>query len=172
MPPKLEPSTARRLGLYVRSLGLPGLRTKQEAVVERLNQLGANGTIDDYTVDIWGKQVVESDAESTETGRRILSRIEEFRGWARAHEVSLEPSLRTDTVRSEITDEEYTRVALPAMTLAEYDGDELRFVSPCSDGERVVTVTDRLEAIGTVSQEPSANAGSAQPRSVFEGDSP
>jgi len=45
-------------------------------------------------------------------------------------------------------------MVLPVMGLAEYDGDELAHVAPCTKGETVHTITDRLETLEA--GEPSA----------------
>lgn len=143
------------VALYVRSLSPPGACAHQRTVVDRLETLESNGTVDEYTVEVWGSQLATSDATRSGTGRQIFDRIEQFRSWAKTHGRSIESFFATETVRSKITDEEYTRVVFPTMTLAEYVEGELRFVSPSNQGEAVTTVADRLDAIeATVAETP------------------
>lgn len=136
-----------RLELYVRSLAPTGCRSGQEGIVERLAQLESSGQIEEYTVDIWGRQLSLDGSPRTEPEARIRERIELFQSWARTHDRSLDRFFPVDTVRSELTGEEYTCVRVPVMTLAEYEAERLRFVTPSTDGETTHTVADHIEAI-------------------------
>lgn len=136
-----------RLELYVRSLAPTGCRSRQEGVVDRLAQLESGGLIEEYTVDVWGRQLSLEGSPRSEAEARIRERIEAFQSWARTHGRSLDRFFPVDTVHSELTGEEYTCVRVPVMTLAEYEGETLRFVTPSSDRETTHTVADHLEAI-------------------------
>lgn len=133
--------------LYVRSLSPPGLRARQSRIINRLERLTAIGTIGDYSVIVWGDQLAEPDIERTETAKRIYERIESFRYWADTHDATLAPFFEPDHVHSPIEEEEYTQIDFPAMTLAEYGANGLRFVAPCTEGETVHSVADRLDAL-------------------------
>lgn len=139
--------------LYVRSFSPPGLRSRQVDIIERLAAYEANGTVDDYSVEVWGRQVPTADDCRSATSRRIHERIESFREWAATHGRALEPFFTTETIRSRITAETHTRVVLPAMTLVEYVDDEIRFISPSTDGETVTTVADRLDRLDTTARD-------------------
>lgn len=135
-----------RLTLYVRSLSPPGCLLKQSSVIDRLEKLESAGVIDEYSVEIWGTQLVESEADRTEVGRRIREQLDQFRAWAQER-ASTELCFHRETVHSEIADETYTRTVFPTMILAEYVEDRLQFVSPCIEGEDAVRVTDRIETL-------------------------
>ena len=143
--------TPETMELYVRSLSPTSFRDRQERVINRLERLEAIGAIGDYTVEVWGDRLAEPDVHRTETGRRISELIERFRSWADDHGKSISRYFDAETVRSKMTDEEYSQIAFPAMTLAEYGPDGLEFVTPCSDGETVHSVRDRLDALEAAS---------------------
>lgn len=144
----IETPQGRRLDLYVRSLSPSGARAHQEAVLDRLTRLEAAGHIAGFTVHVWGKQVNTTTAAArTDAGRFILDRVSEFREWARRNGRSLGSFFETRDVASTITGEEYTTLVLPTMTLAEYRDGTLDFVTPCTDGEVVYTVHDRLDRL-------------------------
>jgi len=155
-PTSTRPAESLTLELYVRSLSPGGFLEQQHGVVERLERLEADDVIDDYSVDVWGRGLADPEAARTGVGQWIHDRIGEFREWAEGEGMCLDSFFPVEAVRSDITGEEYTRVRFPTVTLAEYDGDDLRFVSPCSDGETVHTVTDRLDAITGVPDAPGA----------------
>lgn len=136
-----------RLVLYVRSLSPSECRTQQQTVVRRLDQLETDGIIDGYSVEVWGDQLAMSDIERTGMGKRIYDHVREVRTWADANGVSIDSVFPVDTVRSKISGEEYRRIRFPTMALVEYEDGEIRFFSPCTDGETVHTVVDRLDAL-------------------------
>lgn len=132
--------------LYVRSLVADGAQAQQEAVIGRLDRLRDRGDIAGFAVDVWGARVSPDGATArTDAGAAVLRQVEAFRAWADRHGMSV--GFEAGETRSAITDEAYTAVVLPTMTLAEYRGDTLRFVAPCTDGESRHTVTDRLDRL-------------------------
>jgi len=141
--------------LYVRSMLPDGAGSRQEAVIDTLDELERADEIAGYNVIVWGKQIApESTAANTDEGRYILNRVAEFKQWALSNNVSLESFYQQTSVDSEVTDSAYEAMVLPVMGLAEYDGDELAHVAPCTKGETVHTITDRLETLEA--GEPSA----------------
>lgn len=142
------PSDEHRVELYVRSLAATPSQTNHEAVIDRLEQFVDEGIVDEYTVQIWGKKVaMESPAAQTETGQFIHERLKKFRHWASVNQLSITSFFERQDVESSITGEQYTAIVLPTLTLAEFDGDSLRGMAPCTDGDTVYTVFDLLDAI-------------------------
>ncbi|PSP92979.1 hypothetical protein BRC91_11315 [Halobacteriales archaeon QS_4_62_28] len=140
--------------LYVRSLVPDGAHTRQEAVIERLETLEREDQIEDFSVIVWGKQVSrESAAAHTEEGKYILNRVAEFKQWALSNNVSLESFYQTTEIQSEFTDD-YSAMVVPVMGLAEYSEGELKHVAPCTEGDVVHTIMDRLDRLEA--GEPSA----------------
>jgi len=140
--------TAPYIELYVRSLLPDGAGQRQDAVIDQLDELERAGEISGYDVIVWGKQIApESAGANTDEGRYILNRVAEFKQWALSNNVSLESFYGRTAVDSEASDASYDALVLPMMGLAEYDGDELTHVAPCTKGDTVHTITDRLESL-------------------------
>jgi hypothetical protein len=141
-------TSAPYIELYVRSLLPDGAGERQDAVIDHLEHLEREGEIAGYDVIVWGKQIApQSAGADTDEGKYILNRVAEFKQWALSNNVSLESFYQRTTVDSEASESSYDAVLLPMMGLAEYDGDELAHVAPCTDGKTVHTITDRLESL-------------------------
>jgi len=141
-------TTGPRIELYVRSLLPDGAGHRQNAVIDRLQQLDAEDEIADFSVIVWGKQIArESAGARTEEGEYILNRVAEFKQWALSNNVSLESFYQNHEVENDATDEAYKAMVLPVMGLAEYEDGELRHVAPCTDGDAVHTIMDRLDRL-------------------------
>ncbi|MFC6973835.1 HTH domain-containing protein [Halomicroarcula sp. GCM10025709] len=143
-----QDAPAPHIELYVRSMLPDGAHERQEAVLDRLDRLDREDEIEGFNVVVWGKQIApESAAANTEEGKYILNRVAEFKQWALSNNVSLESFYQSGEVESEVTDEAYDAMVLPVMGLAEYRDGELSHVAPCTEGDVVHTIMDRLEAI-------------------------
>jgi len=146
-----------RLELYVRTLSPPGARSRQEAVLERLQRLEDEGHIEDFYVKVWGRRIDPTTrAADTEQGQFILNRIAEFQQWALAENTTLESFYQTHEQSSSITGEDHTSIVLPKMGLAEYHGPELEQVAPCTTGDDVYSVVDHLDDLERRLAGPSA----------------
>jgi len=129
--------------LYVRSMLPDGAHERQEDVIDRLDTLEQNDQIASFNVIVWGKQIApQSAAAGTEEGR-----VAEFKQWALSNNVSFESFYQRTQVDSEATESAYDAMTLPVMGLAEYDGEELAHVAPCTEGDTVHTIVDRLERL-------------------------
>jgi len=134
--------------LYVRSLLPDGAGKRQDAVIDKLAALEREGEIAGFDVIVWGKQIApESAAANTDEGRYILNRVAEFKQWALSNNVSLESFYERRTADSAVAEDATDAVRLPVIGLAEYDGEELVHVAPCTKGETVHTITDRLDRL-------------------------
>lgn len=137
-----------RVELHVRSLAPRAGHRQQERVIDRLEELESNGQVDEFSIDVWGKQVgLSSAAARTDAGRFVLDRVESFREWAAENGCSVESFFETRHVTSQVTDEQYTALVLPSLTLAEYRDGDLSYVAPCSDDGDATTVHDRLDVL-------------------------
>jgi len=144
----MSESSQPRIELYVRSLLPDGAQNRQEAVIERLQQLEADGEIADFSVIVWGKQIARETAGAhTEEGEYVLNRVAEFKQWALSNNVSLESFYQKQDIENDVTGEEYTAMVLPVMGLAEYQNGELRHVAPCTDGDEVHTIMERFDRL-------------------------
>jgi len=141
--------------LYVRSLAPRGVRERQAAVLERLETLVDHGTIADYTVHVCGRELPASPAEAvTEFGTFLLNRIAVFTEWADRNGWTLDSLFETERIESRITGQKHERVEMPVMLLAEYEGRDLRFVSPCSNEATNWSVVDRLDELAAEDAQP------------------
>ena len=134
--------------LHVRSLAPRGGRAQQNAVIEQLDALESAGRIEEFSVHVWGRQVsLSTAAANTDAGQFVLDRVDQFREWAAETDRSIDSFFETRRVKSEVMDEEYAALVLPALTLAEYRDGDLAYVAPCSDDGTVCTVEDRIDAL-------------------------
>jgi hypothetical protein len=159
MPKKAETNIDgenRTVELYVRSLAPRAARDRQEEVVSQLDRIETREQIDEYEVHVWGSRVdLSSTAIETDAGRFVRERVEAFTEWTTDNGLSTEPFFEEESVDCSITGESYDAVTLPKATLAEYVDGELDFVTPCTDGERDLTVADRLRQLEARNQEPN-----------------
>lgn len=135
------------LELRVRSLAPDGARDELQAVITRLDQLDADGTIEGYVVRVWGKKFCPTTAPRTEPSRSIHERLVELDEWAARTGLSVAPFFQMRTGRSEIDGTIRASVVHPMLVLAEYVDDKLRHVSPCTDGESTYPVANHLDAL-------------------------
>lgn len=154
-----------RLELYVRSLSASEARTEQETVVEQLATLVERDLIDEYSVEVWGKELCPTGVMAqTEPGRATLELVSEFQAWAEEAGYSLTPFFERSTVHRSLTHEESLLVIrLPVMTLAAYQDGELTFVAPCREGETVYSVRNILDELLSKEDESQEFDGRGRP---------
>lgn len=134
-----------RAELYVRSLLPDGHTQQQAAVIDRLQGLSDTDILSDITVQVIGRQIPSTPAEArTELGLFALNRVSVFQEWAKRNDCSLEPAFQVRSVDSEISGEQYRALVFPVQLLAEYEGSDLRCVTPHTTDGETVTVMDRL----------------------------
>lgn len=143
-----DPAEPLRLELYVRSLSPRLPRRDLATIVERLADLCDADVVAEYDVFVTGRELPATPADaSTDYGRFLVNRLAVFHRWASATGRALTPALERRTVHSRITGDDHDAVVPPTAMLAEYDADDLRFVSPCREGDERVSVHDRLDAL-------------------------
>jgi DNA-binding Lrp family transcriptional regulator len=136
-----------RLELYVRSLHAGAADSRQEAAIERMRELEERGRIDGSQVLVWGDRMPGSPAEArTDAGLFALNRAAVFAEWAERNGRRID-RFEHQQVESRILGETHRTLSVPVMTLAEYAGEDLRFVAPVTGAEGTVTVLDRLDRL-------------------------
>ena len=134
--------------LYVRSLAPRNVLDGQRAVLEFVEQLAGNGRLSGYTVHVCGREIPATPAETvTDFGEFLLNRVAAFSAWADRNGYSLGTLFDRRTLKSSLTGEHRETIVVPVMALAEYEGPDLRFVTPCSIEGTTVTVQDRLDEL-------------------------
>jgi len=144
-----ESGNTVRVELAVRSLA-PG--DGQNEVIARLEELEKAGAIDEFEVSVWGKRVgLDCAGARTDAGTEILETVDSFGEWADRNDLSIGAFFETKRIRSEFAGEDCRALDLPSMALAEYEDEELRWVSPCFDPatDAVYGVRDRIEVLAT-----------------------
>jgi len=153
----------RRVELYVRSL-LPGQsRERQNEIIDRLQDLEAEGVVDEFTVLVWGKHAPATPADArTDAGLFALNRVAVFTEWAEQNGLGVETHFDRRRTDSSITAESYDALTFPVMTLAEYHDDDLTFVAPATGTDHQFSVGDRVDTL--------AAGQTDRPSGVGEGD--
>lgn len=147
----------RTVELFVRSLTPRAARSHLEGLVEQLEALEARGDVVEYTVHVWGSRIDRTSAAAgTDAGQFLRERVDSFVEWASENGFSTGSFFEEERVDSSITGEKYTAMTLPTAALAEYVDDELAFVTPCTDGETVYTIEDRLDTLESSGRTPTA----------------
>lgn len=139
--------------LFVRSLSPSGCGGRPGAVVDRLDELVEAGTVDDYSVCVWGNEVgLSTPVAGTDRGEAIVERVARLSRWAEERNATL-PGFETREATWEVTGETYTALVLPVLAVAVYRGDDLRAVAPCRTADGAVhTVPDRLGTLAETAE--------------------
>ncbi|ARS91895.1 hypothetical protein B1756_16320 [Natrarchaeobaculum aegyptiacum] len=133
--------------MWTRSF-VPVSTPRCERAIECARDLEAEGVLDCVEVGVWGREFAHTTlSQRVPQLEAIHRRLEAFEAWAETTDRDLEPFFTRRHVESEITGEQHVRWRLPVLALAEFDGDELVHVTPCTVGDRTVDVFDRLEAL-------------------------
>lgn len=140
----------RTVKLFVRADPELGCEEQKQQVVDRLDELEADGRIDDYHLNVWTKAIrIAGPLEGTTYYRRVFGHFTEFQRWAVEESVALKSAFNVEEVDCEITDASYRVLSLPSICLAVYEDGELCGVYPHVDGDTTRTIRhclDRLEA--------------------------
>lgn len=136
------------LELHVRSLSPDGARSRQDAVIDRLQRFDERDVIRGYDVHVWGDALRPTSlAAQTDVGEFALERLSAIEDWADRNGVSVEGVFPVREVDSAITGERYVEISFPMVLLTEFAGDDLRRVAPCVDDGRTFSVDDCLDVI-------------------------
>jgi len=135
--------------VYLRSFAPPiGARERQEDVVDRLRELEECGRLETVEVTIWGDAVCpDGCCAETRTGREILDRMMELQQWGAEEPCTVEQTFEEKHVTSSVTDEAFTKIIPPRITLGVHSRGDIRLVLPCRIGNETVCVTDFLAAV-------------------------
>lgn len=135
--------------LWIRSFTPGATGPAQDRALEYLDELQSCPAVDAIEVGVWGNELERSEwSRRLPQLRRIETRLEAFEAWAARTGRLLQPWFRPARIESSITGEARDVWRLPAVALAEFDEDDtLRHVTPCREGDRIVTVVDRLETL-------------------------
>ena len=139
-----EPTDTRRVELRVRDDTPTSVLETADRIASRLRRLEDDGQIDEYALESWGCRQLRP-AEAVEAPTAAV--VEAYRSWADDAGHTLEPAFCRREVSSMVSETSYTKLVVPFLTIAVYDGEELECVAPCSNGAAVFTVDDCLAAL-------------------------
>lgn len=144
--------------LFVRSLAPDGARRAVESVLERLQRLEAVDAIADLDVHVTGRKVrPNGPAARTAPGAFLLDRVAAFEAWADRTGRSVSGTFRRVEDARGIDGSDHSGVAFPTAAMAEYEDDDIRFVSPATGTAAVNTVQDRLDTLESNAAGPVPN---------------
>lgn len=137
------------LELCVRSLASPTDQERQEALLDRLEELAREDRISSFDITVWGDQIPLDREPRTATGRQLYRLLGTFERWADQPGRTIRPFFETRTRGFATTEpgRENQVLSLPAFALAEYHDGQLVWLSPHSRADSSHTVDDHLEAI-------------------------
>lgn len=115
-----------------------------EARLEAVRDLAREGTVDEWEVRTWPKEVVLS---AVTEGSLAVERFRTFRRWAEQWAVRIEPPFSVETRTSEFTGESRDVLVTPAFCLAVYANGRLREVFPHHSKGTTHTVEDAVETL-------------------------
>ncbi len=115
--------------------------------VDDLAALPARGVVEDYEVVVTDGQVpLDPDLDVSPREATVRARVREIKEWADGHGYDLPAFRRTRAVpRPDGSDVEVQ--VLPLAVLAGFEGERLTWMAPYSDGDRHVSVQDKLDEL-------------------------
>jgi hypothetical protein len=127
----------RRIELWLQPT--PGGRSYDDAVT-RLAGLSLRGVIDEFAVETWGKGIdLSTDDLRDEHEQRVRERVSTFKQWAREHDTTIPDFEERRVVGEGRMGREYVVQSLPGALLAEFEGEEVVTVTPCTAGTDCIT---------------------------------
>lgn len=133
--------------LTVQAYVRPGLLLASvERNLKHVRALESAGTIDRLLVHAWPARVPLAEDS---LGQDVVELFERFNEWAAAHEVSIQPPFRVQSIYSAITGISDTILTTPALCLTVYEGNKLAGVYPHTDGDDQYTVADAIIGLKT-----------------------
>lgn len=132
--------------LRVRTATPHGVGDRQRSMIDRLQRLTDKDALQTFDVDVWGEGITVSDTPTAHTGY-TEEVFYDLQTWADRHGHTLEPAFERRSRGSIVTEGTHETIVFPLWCLTVHDHEELRAVYPHSDGDRVRTVADGLDAI-------------------------
>jgi hypothetical protein len=147
----IEDADTVRADLFVRSLGAPvDSQHCHSSVVQRLDELEANGPVTTVTIRLWGDRLYpDGRCADTPAGRFILDKIEEMESWA-AQTERVQLRFERTQATSALSDESRTMIRLPYHCLSVYLDDSLSAVLPCSVDGRECSLFEYVDTLATM----------------------
>lgn len=125
---------------------------QRRRVIDQLERLCANGSIDSYTTEMWPGSVSLDDYQG-QPADPVLETITDIEAWADREGVSVSPPIEVRTQEWTVTGEVDRQLTTPHMGLAIFEESELRGFYPHRVEDEVRTIADGLERLGGPTEE-------------------
>jgi len=146
---RFESADERRVEVFVRSMLPPlGVKSTQEALIARLDELAADSSLDAVSVTVTGNRLCLCETcAGTDAERSLLDRIAELDEWGDDHDATASPFFETRDLDSAMADETARALVPPRVTAALYCDDTLAGVFPCRIDGQECAVRDFADAL-------------------------
>jgi hypothetical protein len=136
----------------IAELGVRSLSAEAQPLLDRaiegLSDAITDGAVDDYDIFVTGVSFTPgSEAASTATGREMSSLVANIRDWANQVGANVGPYFQQEEICSGFTNNEYTEIRFPTLTLTEYHDGRLAFVAPVRIDGELFDVLDRIKEL-------------------------
>jgi len=145
----------RRVEVYVRSMLPPlGAKSRQESLLESLDEFVDDGVIDDVSITIIGNRLCLCDTcTKTDAESALINRFKELDDWGREYDASTSPFFETHTLDSRMAGETARALVPPRICVALYCDGDLSGVFPCEMGDVLVSATDFVSTLAELSED-------------------
>ena len=140
----------RTAELWVRADVPGGSNDRQERLHERARDVGAFEAVSTRLVP--NRLSLSGLPAETPSGAALRDLAVDARRWAADADVELDPYLPIATESPLASTDERRVLTFPSVVLLERDADGIAHVTPHVDGERVVSVESRLEALSSTTE--------------------
>ncbi len=141
---ELGSDTGTAVTLYARSEGQFLRRRRQ--LSDALMGLARSGTIEKAAVQAWPAAVTLEPTGDSAT-HPVIELYRSIRTWANRAAVDIDRPFCVEEMACPVTEERYTRLRLPVFCLVMVEGNGIRGVAPCRQGETVVTIGDAIRRL-------------------------
>ncbi|WP_201293990.1 HTH domain-containing protein [Natronorubrum halalkaliphilum] len=145
MTEQTENAATKRAVLYLRQRTSPEIVQQLRQTVARVRQIEDDG-IADVEIKTWGS-VNPALEEISDSGPSVSLTVKSFQSWADREGYTLRPAFERREISSLLSSQPATEIQIPIICVAVYEGDDLRCVAPCSDGEQTYSVENCLAAL-------------------------
>lgn len=147
-----------RVEVFLRTRTPPGIIERLRDIVARARRLEATDTVTDVTVTTWAPvRPALEDLGDGDGPSSVSMTVNAFRSWADSEGYSLRPAFARRETSSLLEERPTTEIRVPIVSVAVYEDDTLRCVTPCADGDRTYTVSECLEALEAGAVDPLAD---------------
>ncbi|WP_436927195.1 HTH domain-containing protein [Halosimplex amylolyticum] len=165
---RFERANTRRVTVFVRSMLPPlGAKGAQEALIRGLNELEADGELDEVSVEVTGDRLCLCETcVETDAGSSLLESVGELDGWGREFDASVSRFFERRELDSTISGETARALVPPRVAVALYCDGTLAGAFPCEMGDAAVATGDFVDALAQFCDTDTPTSGGKRPLRV------